>query len=68
MALGADDGQSTGSLHLCREFDVGTTARHVGGYGHGTQQALLLVYVCGGILIGMLGRFFCLAYGVVSVA
>ena len=35
MAFSSDDCQTAGGLDLIREFDVGTTARHVGGDGHG---------------------------------
>ena len=35
VAFGADDGQTASGLDLIGEFDVRTTARHVGGDGHG---------------------------------
>ena len=43
VTFGADDGQSAGGLHLGRQFDVGTTAGHVGGDGHGTHSVLVLL-------------------------
>ena len=44
MAFGTYDGQSSGSLHLIGELDIGTTAGHVGCYGHGTQHSLLILH------------------------
>ena len=41
MTLGAYDGQSTGSLHLGRQLDIGTTTSHVGSDSHITQHTLL---------------------------
>ena len=38
MTLCTNDGQTTGSLHLVGEFDIGTTASHIGGDGDGTQS------------------------------
>ena len=38
MSFGADDGETSGSLHLWRELDVGTTTCHVGGYGDGSKS------------------------------
>ncbi len=35
MALGADDGEAAGVFDFVGEFDVGASAGHVGGYGHG---------------------------------
>ena len=36
MTFCADDGQTTGSLDLRRQLDIGTTTCHVGGDGDGT--------------------------------
>ena len=38
VALGTDDGETTCSLDLGRELDVGTTTCHIGGNGHGAQS------------------------------
>ena len=45
MALGSDDGQSSGGLDVVGELDVGTTTGHVGGDGHGSEEALLFADV-----------------------
>ena len=49
MAFGADDGQTACCLHFGGELDVGTTACHVGGDGHGSEHALLHVLVAVGV-------------------
>ena len=54
MPFGADDGQTARGLHLGRELDVGTAARHVGGdrnlsrtarFGHDLRFELVLLGV-----------------------
>ncbi len=36
MTFRSDDGETSRLLHLGRKLDIGTTSRHIGGYGHGT--------------------------------
>ena len=52
MTRRSDDSQATGSLHLGRELNIGTTTGHVGGNGHSTQQPLLVVQQTVGRLTG----------------
>ena len=46
VALGTDDGETTGSLHLVGELDVSTTTSHVGSDGHGTQSVHAATCLC----------------------
>ena len=57
MALGADDGETAGGLHLGRQLDVGTTTGHVGGDGDGTLAVGRLTGQCHdvGLLLVQLG-------------
>ena len=57
MALGADDGESACGLDVVAELDVGTASGHVGGDGHGAEQALLFVAVAVGVGDGDLAGF-----------
>ena len=37
MAFRADDGETACGFHLCRQFNIRTAARHIGGDGHGAE-------------------------------
>ena len=62
MALSTDDSQTTGSLHLVGELDVGTTTGHIGGDGDGALQT------CLGYDVGLLLVEFSVQYVVLYLA
>ena len=41
MALGTDDGKTARIAYLLAQLDIGTTTRHVGGYGNGARETRL---------------------------
>ncbi len=63
VALGTDDGQTTGFLDFRRKLDVSTTAGHIGGNGNGTclpglgnDVGFLLMKFCVQYIVGYLAH------------